>query len=97
MKHLRYAKKCKRINDRAGGVLYTLGVSIYLDAVGFAYKQDPYDQAMTPGARSWRKKSEGLDRGCTRKGSKEGTLQDRFIVAISYSKGVVLCKVNENK
>ena len=45
-----------------------------------------------PKAREYRKKSEGLSYGCTAKGKKEGSIDSNFIVGISFSKGVVLCK-----
>lgn len=40
----------------------------------------------------WRKRSEGLKRGCTAKGSKEGAVNVNFMVGISYHNGVVLCE-----
>lgn len=48
---------------------------------------NPYEKAQTPKARTWRKRSQGLE--CTRKGSKEGVTSVRFLVAIGYDKGVV--------
>ena len=88
---LYWARKIRRLN--LGGAFWENGVSLYLDASGFVHKNNPYDQAMTPGSRIWRRRCEGIDRGCTTKGAKEGVTQARFIVGISYSRGVVLCEV----
>ncbi len=89
-KRLEFAKKIKRLG--LGHEFWKKGISFYLDATGFVYKKNPLDQARTPKAREWRKKSEGLSYQCTTKGSKEGTTQKKFMVAISYDKGVVMCK-----
>ena len=69
-------------------------VAFYLDGVSFVYKTNPYDQARAPGSRMWRKPSQGLKRGCTSKGKKEGTggRYVKLIVAISYGKGIVKCQ-----
>lgn len=69
-------------------------VSFYLDAVSFAHKNNPLDQAKAPRSRVYRKKSEGLKLGCTSKGKKEGTGGNyaKFIVGITHGKGVVLCQ-----
>ena len=69
-------------------------VAFYLDGVSFVYKTNPLDQARAPSGRVWRKKTEGLRQGCLSRGSKAGTGRKlaKFIVAISYSKGVVLCE-----
>ena len=70
--------------------IWTEGTAFYLDGTGFTYKRNPLDQARTPKARVWRKKSEGLAPGCIAKGHKEGTGGKvlRLMVAISYHKGV---------
>ncbi len=70
------------------------GVAFYLDAVSFVHKTNPLDQAKAPKSRIYRKKGEGLCVGCTSKGKKEGTGGNyaRFIVAISYGKGVIICE-----
>jgi len=90
VKRLKFAKKIKRLG--LGPNFWKEGISFYLDATGFVYKTNPLDQARTPRAREWRKKTEGLSFGCTAKGKKEGTKQKKFMVAISYNKGVVMCK-----
>ena len=51
---------------------------------------NPNDQARAPRAREWRKRGEGLK--CSSKGKKEGCTYANFMVAISYSKGAVLCE-----
>ena len=65
---------------------------INIDGKGFQHKQNPRDQPRVPKAREWKKKREGLSYGCTAKGKKEGSINSNFIVGISFSKGVVLCK-----
>lgn len=73
---------------------WTHEVAFYLDGVAFVYKTNPAEQARAPGSRIWRKRSQGLKRGCTSKGRKEGTGGNyvRLIVAISYGKGIVVCE-----
>ena len=71
---------------------WNYGISFYLDGVGFEFKTHPHDQARAPKAREWRRKCEGLDLHCVAKGKKEGKTNANFMVAISYGKGVVLCK-----
>ena len=67
-------------------------VAFYLDGVSFCYKTNPADQASAPHGRIWRKKSEGLMRGCTAKGSKVGSGGKivKLIVAISYREGAIV-------
>lgn len=74
--------------------VWTKEIAFYLDGTAFAYKRNPLDQARAPRARVWRKKSEGLDLGCTTKGRKTGTggKTVKLMVAISFEKGVILCK-----
>ena len=75
--------------------LWTDQINFYLDGVSFYYKRNPADQAKAPRGRVWRKSSEGLELGCTAKGSKEGsgtTKVVKLIVAISYDKGVIDCE-----
>ena len=68
-------------------------VAFYLDCVSFWYKRNPADQASAPHGRIWRKKCEGLTRGCTSKGGKVGSGGKvvKVIVAISYGKGAIVC------
>ena len=46
-------------------------IVFYLDGTSIAYERYPFDQAIAPKGRVWRKKSEGLAHGCI-------TLQDLF-------------------
>lgn len=68
------------------------GICNYFDGVSFAHKYNPLDEAKTCGTMAWRKPNEGLS--VTAKGKKEGSggRTAKFFVAISYSKGVVLCE-----
>lgn len=86
-----FARKMRR--DFAEDV-WTKEIAFYLDGTGFAYKRNPLDQALAPRARIWRKRSEGLDFSCTAKGRKTGSGGKvlKLMVAISYDKGVILCK-----
>ena len=74
--------------------VWTHSIAFYLDGVSFVYKTNPMDQARAPKGRVWRKKSEGLTQGCLAKGKKVGTggKVAKFIVAISFGKGVVICE-----
>ena len=49
-------------------------------------------QGYLPHTHEWRKGSEGLKYGCALNGSKEGVRKANFMVAMSYDKGIVLCK-----
>mgnify|MGYP002804063147 CR=1 FL=1 len=77
--------------------VWTHDIAFYLDGTAFAYKRNPLDQALAPKARVWRKRSEGLASGCTAKGRKTGTggRMVKLMVAISFGKGVVICKTYE--
>lgn len=88
----------KTVRQQYGSDLWTKNVCFYLDGVSFAHKTNPLDQARAPTGRIYRKKSEGLDQFCTSKGSKVGSGGKvvKFIVAISYNEGVVLCKDYEH-
>ena len=68
--------------------VWTHSTAFYLDGVSFVYKTNPMDQARAPKGRVWRRKSEGLTRGCLTKGKKLGTggKVAKFIVAISLGK-----------
>lgn len=92
-KRLKFARRIKKLG--LGLDFWKKGISFYLDSVGFVYKKNPLDQARTPTAREWRLPGEGLSYGCTTKGKKEGSTQKKFLVAISYNKGVVLCEEYE--
>ena len=47
--------------------------AFYLDGVSFTHKTNPADEAKATKGRIWRKANEGLNRGCTAKGSHEGS------------------------
>jgi transposase len=64
------------------------GISMFTDIVGFEFKRNPFEKARTPGARSWRKRGQGLE--CTRKGTKEGVKNVRLLIGIGYNKKVCL-------
>ena len=87
-----------KMRQEHGPEYWTDEVEFYLDGVSFAYKINPLDQARAPSGRIYRKKSEGLNQYCTAKGSKVGTggKVAKFLVAISYDAGVVLCKEYEH-
>lgn len=65
-------------------------IAMYTDIVGFEYKINPFQLASAPGARGWRKRKEGLKVTC--KGSKEGKKTFKWLVGISYGRGVTMCK-----
>eukprot|EP00794_Sanderia_malayensis_P013317 gene13317-biopygen10624 len=48
---------------------WTEDVLLYLDAVSFVHKSNPYEDALSPAGRVWRKLGEGLK--ITAKGSKD--------------------------
>ena len=68
------------------------GISFYLDGVSFIHKYNPADQAWAPSGRIWRKQQEGLAFSCTAKGShcSTGGRVAKFMIALSYCKGVLL-------
>lgn len=67
------------------------GIAMYVDGVGFEYKSNPYEHAKSLGAKEWRMSSEGLHMNCTAKGAKEGKTMCKFMVGMSFDKGVVMC------
>jgi len=76
---------------------WTEHLSFFLDGTGFAHKSNPCEQAHATKGRTWRKISEGLALDCTSKGQKEGTggKMLKFVVAITYGKGVIICEPYE--
>lgn len=64
------------------------------DGKTFVQKLDPEDQARAPGARIWWQKDEGLNFGLYDQGKKNLKSWETclFFVAVSYTKGVVLCE-----
>ena len=77
---------------------WTKEIAFYLDGVSFVHKYNPADQARAPKGRIWRKDDEGLAFGCTAKGSHCGTggRVAKFMVAITYREGVILCEQYDN-
>jgi len=95
-RRFRFAKRVLKLYNPT--TLWTHDISFYLDGKSFVHKLHPQDQARAPGARIWRRKDEGLDFDCTAKANKckESGRLAHFFVAISYSKGVVLCEHYEH-
>ena len=89
-KHYKFAKKMIK---EFGHDVWTKKIAFYSDGVSFTHKRDPADEAKAPKGRIWRKPNEGLDRGCTAKGSQEGSggRLVKMMVAISHEAGVVVC------
>ena len=86
---LQFARKMKQYK-RSNPSLWSNEVAFYLDGVSFVFKSNPMSAAMTPKARVWRIKSEGLQ--ITSKGSKDLAEGKRLhiIVSIAFGKGVIL-------
>ena len=89
-RRLSFARKTKRLCLGPNANFWCDEVAFCLDGVSFVHKYYPFNAAMTPKSRVWRKKSEGLE--ITTKGSKElpGGRRVHVMVAIAYGKGVVL-------
>ena len=77
--------------------IWTHDICFYLDGVSFVHKYNPWDQARAPKGRVWRRKSEGLEPGCTSKGAHVGTggRLVKLFVAISFQQGIVCCEQYE--
>lgn len=90
---LNFALHIKRNNNNTLDY-WTKEIGFFFDGTGFIHKTHPQDQASAPKGRIWRGKGEGLQRGCTAKGSKAGYngRVANFFVAISYNKGVISCE-----
>ncbi len=69
--------------------LVSIMVVLIQSGVGFEWKQCPMESTIGQNKKGWRKRSEGLKRGCTGKGQKEGRTQAHFYVGISYGKGII--------
>lgn len=91
-KRLDFVNRMKK--ERPGDV-WENEVCFYLDGKSFVHKINPLSTCTSPRARVWRKASEGLEKGCTSKGSKCGTggRNVNFIVCISHGHGV--CSVTK--
>ena len=53
--------------------LWTKDICFYLDGASFAHKYNLCDQSRAPKGRVWQQTSEGLDTGCTAKGTHVST------------------------
>ena len=89
-KRLKFARGIKREYTCS---LWTEQVAFYV-GVSSLHKYKPADQARSTQARIWRKPEEGISIGCTGKGFHcgSGGWMAKFMVAISYREGVVLCE-----
>ena len=87
-----YARRMKKVLHEHQD-FYANHIAFYLDGVSFVHKHNPFDVAVQPNMRVWRKRSEGLR--VTGKGSKElaGGRRLHLIVAIAFGKGVILRSV----
>ena len=96
---LRKRSKFARENMKRPADFWCEEIGMYIDATSFVFKTNPHDQARAPGARNWRKRSEGLDVDCTSKGRKSGNggKSVAFMVGISHNSGVVLCEQYEGR
>lgn len=90
-KRLKFVQRIRR--DHPGDNFWEDGIAFYFDGVSFIHKTRP-DQALAPRGRIWRKRCEGLDHGCTAKGSSclSGGRRVKVFVAISHRRGVILAK-----
>ena len=90
-RRLKFACGIKRVNTSS---LWTEQVAFYLDGISFVQKYKPANQARSTQGCIWRKPKEGLSIGCMAKGSHcgSGGQMAKFMVAISYREGVVLCE-----
>ena len=66
---MKFAKDIRKYYD---DVLWSSGICFYLDANHFIHTINPMDQAKAPKSLVWRKKNEGLIKGCTSKVNKAG-------------------------
>ena len=89
--HVKFARKMLKVHDET---FWTKDIAFYLDPTSFVHRVNPSDQAKAPKSRVWRRKKEGLKRGCTAEGKKagHGGKVAHFVVAISYTKGVICCE-----
>ena len=93
-KDMKLRRKWYRKSVRHNGLskqFWQEGIAMYVDAVGFQYKRNPYDLARSLGKKEWRRVDEGLHYACTSKGCKEGKVQVRFMVGMTYNEGVTMC------
>lgn len=91
-KRITFARMITR--DYPADDLWKDKIAFYFDGVSFIHKTRPLDQALAPRGRVWRMRCEGLDHGCTAKGSSclSGGRRVKVFVAISFGKGVILAE-----
>jgi hypothetical protein len=89
---LKFARQVKKTHGTPERQMdfWKSSINMFADIVGFEYKRNPYEMAVTPKAKSWRRRDESLI--VTRKGAKEGVTSARFLVGISFDKGVTMVK-----
>ena len=92
---MKFAKDIKKYYDNG---LWSSEIYFYLDAKHFINKTNPIDQAKAPKILVWRKKNEGLIKGCTSEGNKtgHGGKVASFFVAISLGKGFTIVSITRN-
>ena len=78
---------------------WTQSICFFLDGASFSHKTNPCESAKKGKRRCWRKSNEGKSIHCTAPGKKEGTggRVAKFMVAIAYGRGVILCEEYKEK
>ena len=74
---------------------WTNDIALYLDAVLFVHKYNPFKQASYPKGRVYRRPGEGLHYTATGSKTLAGGRRVYVIVAMSYNRGVVLAEKYE--
>lgn len=88
-KRVRYARNALQKRKKS---FWVEDVLMYLDGVSFVHKTNPYQDALTPRGRIWRKSSEGLK--FTTKGSKvlAGGRRLHLLVGVTHGLGVTVAE-----
>eukprot|EP00794_Sanderia_malayensis_P001901 gene1901-2159_t len=88
-KRLKFARKCKKLPEN----FWKEAISFYFDGTGWPHKTNPCMTVRTSRTLIWKKRCESLSLHCTARGKKEGSgsRMARFMVAISYGRGVISC------
>ena len=89
VKRVKIASKSKRFPPEN---FWKAGLSMFLDDVSFKYNWNPCKSAKSSRTMGWTRPNQGLDKNFTVKGKKEGWMQAKLYVRISYGRGVVMCK-----
>ena len=92
---MQFAKDIQKYYDDG---LSSSGICFYLDAEHFIHKTNPMNQAKTPKSLVWRKKNEGLIKGCTSKGNKagHGGKVASFLLLYRLAKGFAMVSITRN-